>query len=239
LLDMFVAEAEGLRELASAAALRVPQPIEYGHGEGDAFLVLEYLELGGRANSEEMGRMLALQHRKTAGLYGWNRGNTIGSTAQPNPWMADWIEFLRQHRLGFQLGLAAQHGYGAKMQLLGEKLLSRLEDFFAGYRPVPSLLHGDLWSGNVAFTRSGAPVVFDPAVYYGDREADVAMSELFGGFDSGFYAAYHEAWPLDAGYSIRKTLYNLYHILNHSNLFGGGYARQAETMMSKLLAQVA
>jgi protein-ribulosamine 3-kinase len=238
LLDMFAAEAEGLRELESAAALRVPQPIAYGNGAGNAFLVLEYLELGGYANSEEMGRMLALQHRKTASQYGWKRDNTIGSTAQPNPWMEDWIEFLRRHRLGFQLGLAAQHGYGGKMQIMGEKLLSRLADFFAGYRPVPSLLHGDLWGGNVAFARSGVPVVFDPAVYYGDREADLAMSELFGGFSAGFYAAYEEAWPLDDGYPIRKTLYNLYHILNHTNLFGGGYARQAQTMMSKLLAQI-
>lgn len=238
-LDMFVAEAEGLGELASAAALRVPHPIGYGDGEGNAFLVVEYLELGGPANSEEMGRMLAMQHRTTASRYGWKRDNTIGSTAQPNPWMEDWIAFLREHRLGFQLGLAARHGYRGKMQILGDRLLSRLEDFFVGYRPVASLLHGDLWGGNMAFTRSGVPVVFDPAVYYGDRETDLAMSELFGGFSSAFYAAYHEAWPLDSGYAVRKTLYNLYHILNHANLFGGGYARQAETMMSKLLAQVA
>lgn len=113
-----------------------------------------------------------------------------------------------------------------------------MERFFDGYSPLPSLLHGDLWSGNVAFARDGEPVIFDPAVYYGDREADLAMTELFGGFDTSFYAAYQSAYPLDAGYPVRRTLYNLYHILNHANLFGGGYVRQAEAMMDRLLAEV-
>ncbi|MEA3153876.1 MAG: hypothetical protein QOK44_1465, partial [Betaproteobacteria bacterium] len=110
--------------------------------------------------------------------------------------------------------------------------------FFESYTPAPSLLHGDLWSGNAACDATGVPVIFDPAVYYGDREADIAMTELFGGFSSTFYAAYRDAYPLDAGNAVRKDLYNLYHVLNHLNLFGGGYLRQAERMIDCLLAQI-
>ena len=116
--------------------------------------------------------------------------------------------------------------------------MADLDLFFSGYSPVPSLLHGDLWGGNYAFDSAGRPVIFDPAVYYGDREADLAMTELFGGFNREFYAGYQKAWPLDAGYEVRKVLYNLYHILNHANLFGGGYASQAESMMDRLLAEL-
>jgi len=109
---------------------------------------------------------------------------------------------------------------------------------FGGYRPVASLLHGDLWSGNYAYTHEGEPVIFDPAVYYGDREADIAMTELFGGFGREFYTAYREVYPLDEGYAVRKTLYNLYHILNHLNLFGGGYLTQAQGMVDRLLSEL-
>jgi protein-ribulosamine 3-kinase len=124
------------------------------------------------------------------------------------------------------------------LQRDGEALMAGLGDFFADYRPAPSLLHGDLWGGNHGFLADGTPVIFDPSAYYGDREADLAMSELFGGFAPDFYAAYREAWPLDAGYAVRKTLYNLYHILNHANMFGGGYAAQAQRMLAQLLAQI-
>lgn len=234
---MFGAEAQGLAELASAKALRVPHPVAHGQADGEAFLVLEYLQLGGNGDAALLGRGLARLHRKTAESFGWQRDNSIGSTPQINTPTEDWIAFWRKHRLGFQLRLAAQNGFGGKLQALGEKLLAQLEDFFPGYHPRPSLLHGDLWGGNAAFSISGEPVVFDPAVYYGDREADLAMTELFGGFGPAFYAAYWEAWPLDPGYATRKTLYNLYHILNHANLFGGSYARQAETMIQHLLAQ--
>ncbi len=235
---MFEAEARGLAELESARALRVPHPIAVGSADGEAFLVLEHLQLGGSGDMAEMGRRLALQHRKTAAAFGWSRDNTIGSTPQINTQAGDWQAFLREHRFGYQLRLAAQNGLGMRIQRLGDELLARLEGFFPGYRPLSSLLHGDLWGGNAAFSPAGEPVVFDPAVYYGDREADLAMTELFGGFGAGFYAAYREAWPLDPGYAARKTLYNLYHILNHANLFGGGYVGQAENMMQRLLAEL-
>ncbi len=120
----------------------------------------------------------------------------------------------------------------------GARLAERLSDFFSDYRPVASLLHGDLWAGNYGVLKSGEPVIFDPAVYYGDREADVAMTELFGGFGPQFYAAYHDTWPLDPGYAVRKDLYNLYHILNHANLFSGSYVAQATQLIDRLLGEV-
>jgi len=171
--------------------------------------------------------------------FGFAHDNYIGTTPQPNGWpnesRTSWIDFWRERRLGFQLRLAAQNGYGGQLQTLGEKLLDALPAFFAGYTPQPSLLHGDLWSGNHAFLEDGTPVIFDPAPYYGDRECDLAMTELFGGYPADFYTAYHAAYPLDSGYAVRKDLYNLYHVLNHANLFGEGYARQAEQMMQRLL----
>lgn len=237
-LDMFEAEAAGLAELAAANALRVPDVIAHGEAAGYAYLVLEALPLGGRGDAGELGRRLAQQHRVTAPRFGNARDNWIGSTPQPNGWLDDWIAFWRERRLGFQLKLAARNGYGGALQRDGEALMARLEDFFAGYRPQPSLLHGDLWGGNHGFLQNGTPVIFDPAVYFGDRECDLAMSELFGGYPPAFYAGYTEAWPLDAGYATRKTLYNLYHVLNHANLFGGGYAGQAQRMIARLLAEV-
>lgn len=237
-LPMFEAEAAGLEEILATRSLRAPRPVCYGTSDGAAWLVLEYLELGGGGSGAEMGRQLAKMHRATATRFGWTRDNTIGSTPQPNAWAESWIDFFRDRRLGHQLELAAQKGFGGALQRKGERLRAGLDGFFPAYRPVPSLLHGDLWGGNAAYTRSGEAVVFDPAVYYGDREADLAMTELFGGFGADFYSAYREAWPLDAGYDVRKTLYNLYHILNHAYLFGGGYVGQAQSMMDRLLADL-
>ena len=240
LLDMFEAEADGLREMAAAAAVRVPAPVCTGVSGTQAFIVMEYLAMGGRGGAKVMARFgaqLAQMHRYTKERFGWHRDNTIGSTPQRNAWADDWLTFWREQRLGFQLQLAAQRGIGARTVQRGEKLAARLEGLFDGYRPAASVLHGDLWSGNYGISANGEPVIFDPAVYFGDREADLAMTELFGGFDREFYAAYNAAWPLDAGYAVRKTLYNLYHILNHYNLFGGGYGAQADGMLERLLAE--
>lgn len=239
LLPMFEVEAEGLREMAAAAAMRVPLPVCSGTGSGQAWLVMEYLNLGvgGGVCQRLLGQRLAALHKIPRPFFGWHTDNTIGSTPQPNTRYPDWAGFWAGQRLGFQLELAAGQGYGGKLQREGEKLLQRLPVFFAGYQPQPSLLHGDLWAGNYAADESGQPVVFDPACYYGDREADIAMTELFGGFSRDFYAAYQEAWPLQAGYQSRKILYNLYHVINHLNLFGGGYLGQAERMIAQLLAE--
>lgn len=238
-LAMFEAEAEGLREIAEKGAIRVPNPVCTGLAQDSAFLVLEFIDFGsgGKGGAEELGRRLADLHRATGSEYGWRRDNTIGATPQINTLSHNWPEFFRDRRLFYQLELAARNGYGGALQRQGEKLLAKLEGFFDGYVPPPALLHGDLWSGNYAFDSSGSPVIFDPAVYYGDREADLAMTGLFGGFPAAFYDAYREAFPLDPGYRVRKTLYNLYHILNHLNLFGGGYLGQAEGMLAKLLGE--
>jgi len=239
-LAMFEAEAAGLHELGRSGVIRVPGPVCHGVAADNAFLVMEYVPLGGNAGggAERFGHALAQLHGTTADRFGWHRDNTIGATPQPNAQNGDWVAFWREQRLGYQLALAARNGYGGRLQKKGERLMADLGVFFDAHRPVPSLLHGDLWSGNYSVDEAGNPVVFDPAVYYGDREADLAMTELFGGFPGGFYRAYREAWPLDGGYPVRRTLYNLYHILNHLNLFGGGYGSQAERMLDTLLGEI-
>jgi protein-ribulosamine 3-kinase len=237
-LPMFVAEAAGLDAIAATNTIRVPRPIAHGSAGGQSYLVLEHLELSSRGDAKLLGVQLATLHRCTGEKFGFTQDNFIGTTPQPNNWANDWTNFWREQRLGFQLHLAAQNGYGGQLQRLGDKLMDVLPAFFASYTPQPSLLHGDLWSGNHAYLADGTPTIFDPAVYYGDRECDLAMTELFGGYSSDFYATYHAAYPLDTGYATRRELYNLYHILNHANLFGGGYARQAEQMMQRLLADI-
>ncbi len=239
LRSMFEAEAEGLQALRNANAIRVPEPLCCGAGQGYAWLVSEYISFGQGSEQTEavFGRQFAELHHHTSDRFGWHRDNTIGSTPQVNDQENDWVEFYRKHRLGLQLHLAAENGLTGSLQTKGEHLMADMDAFFSSYKPVPSLLHGDLWGGNQGTDHAGNPVIFDPAVYYGDREADLAMTELFGGFSSSFYEAYEEAWPLDEGYPVRRTLYNLYHILNHANLFGGGYAMQAERMMDRLLAE--
>ena len=238
-LSMFEAESEGLRELAAAAAVRVPQVLGVGGSDRHAFIALEWLELGGRSRraGHALGEQLARLHRVRAEKHGWHRDNTIGATPQHNEPCADWPRFFAERRLGFQLDLAARNGHRGPLIERGRRLCERLDDFFVNCRPAPSLLHGDLWGGNWAVTVSGEPVVFDPAVYYGDREADLAMTRLFGGFGPEFYAAYEAAWPLDPGAGTRVALYNLYHVLNHLNLFGGGYCVQALGMIDRLLAE--
>lgn len=237
-LAMFEAEADGLHELADSHSLRVPQPLCSGIAGQEAFLLLEHVALKGSGDDTQLGTGLALMHRTQRTQFGWQHNNTIGATPQANHWTDNWVTFWAEQRLGFQLELAGQNGAGRTLLRQGESLQAALPAFFSDYQPVPSLLHGDLWSGNYAFDEQGRPVIFDPAVYYGDREADLAMTELFGGFSSTFYAAYNKAWPLDAGYATRKTLYNLYHILNHFNLFGGGYLSQAQGMIQRLLSEV-
>jgi len=237
MLDMFEAEHDGLLELANSNAIRVPAALISGVSRDSAFIVLEYIDMTGPQHADLMGEQLATLHRCTTDRFGWFRNNTIGATPQVNDWHTGWLEFWGECRLGYQTELAARNGIGQRAVRQFELLRSHLGDFFNCYSPEPSLLHGDLWGGNAAFDDTGQPVIFDPATYYGDREADLAMTELFGGFGQGFYQAYNRTWPVDAGYSIRKNLYNQYHILNHYNLFGGGYGGQAEHMASSLLAE--
>jgi protein-ribulosamine 3-kinase len=239
-LGMLEAERRGLEELRAAVALRAPAPLALGRFEGGAFLALEWIDLASAtpAVEERLGEQLAALHRHRADRFGFDAGNFIGATPQPNGWREDWVVFLLEARLGFQLDLAAAGGHGGRLQERGRRLLELLEVFFATYRPAPSLLHGDLWGGNWGADGSGAPVLYDPAVYYGDREADIAMTKLFGGFGPRFYSAYVASWPLDQAAGTRRDLYNLYHVLNHLNLFGGSYRAQAESMIDRLLAAV-
>jgi fructosamine-3-kinase len=236
----FEAEAAGLDELGEVDAIRVPKVWRVGASAAKSWIALEWIRFGARSRTADflLGQGLARLHRKTAEVFGWHRDNTIGSTPQLNAQLSDWAAFFRDRRLRYQLDLARSNGYGGRLQQRGAALLDRLGQIFEGYQPLPSLLHGDLWSGNWATDDRAQPVIFDPAVYYGDREVDLAMTRLFGGFGADFYSGYQTAWPLDPGSSARTELYNLYHVLNHLNLFGSGYLARAISMIDGLLAEL-
>ena len=235
---MLAAEAAGLAELERSQTVRVPRVLASGHTDRGAFLALEWIETGaaGPECEARLGRELAALHAVTAPRFGWARDNTIGRTPQANAASADWAEFFRERRLRPQLEMAAAHGFAELPAAAGERLLESVQGLLAAHRPAASLLHGDLWGGNWLASASGEPVLIDPAVYYGDRETDLAMTRLFGGFGEAFYQAYQAAAPSAPGWQARAELYNLYHVLNHANLFGGGYARQARAMIEQLLA---
>ena len=240
LADMFAAEAAGLQAIADTETIRVPKVILSGQFQQYAYLVLEYIPLSPLQGQSVrvLAEQLAALHQIPQLWFGWQRDNTIGSTPQSNQKHHDWLSFWREERLAKQLQLAANNGYRGGLQSQGEQLLINLTAFFTDYQPTPALLHGDLWGGNAASDPQSQPVIFDPACYYGDRETDIAMTELFGGFGSTFYSRYQDVYPLHSGYKIRKKLYNLYHILNHLNLFGSGYLSQANTMIASLLAEI-
>mgnify|MGYP001819509170 FL=1 len=234
--DMFLAEADGLRELERAGAIRVPRVLGCVSSGQEAMLALEWLsvEIASDSTERELGERLAALHAVTAERFGWHRDNTIGATPQRNPWSDDWVKFYGEQRLGFQLELAAQNGFSGALQADGKTLIDNLGYFFSDYWPEASLLHGDLWGGNWAAV-DGHPVIFDPAVYYGDRESDIAMTKLFGGFGRAFYDAYEKTWPMSAGSSERMRLYQLYHVLNHLNLFGSSYLSRAQQLIRSLI----
>jgi fructosamine-3-kinase len=236
---MFECEAAGLRALAAADTIRVPRPLGSGGGEPGVppFLVMEWIERGapGPRHQQELGRGLARLHRQAhAPRFGFEHDNYIGATPQPNGWMDDWVAFWREHRLGFQLNLARRKGLSdGTMDRLGARLLERLDELIAEPAEPPCLLHGDLWGGNAMADAQGAPVLIDPATYYGRREADLAMTQLFGGFTLDFYRAYEEVWPLTSGSEVRLDIYRLYHLLNHLNLFGGSYHASCLTILRR------
>lgn len=237
---MLVAEAEGLAAIRAAGAVRVPAVIAQGDDGETAWLILEWLDLAalGPASGAKLGTALAAQHRVPQAKFGWEKDNFIGSSPQKNGWQEAWLPFWRERRIHAQLRMAMARRYPSKMIDRGERLLTDCEAFFRTHQPVPSLLHGDLWGGNASALSDGTPVVFDPAVYCGDREADLAMTELFGGFPKDFHAAYRAAWPLDDGYAVRRDFYNLYHVLNHANLFSGGYVEQSARLIERLIAEI-
>ena len=237
---MFAAEAEGLAAIGKAGAVRVPKVIAQGDDGEEAWLVLEWLDLVPLAakSAAKLGEGLAAQHRLPQEKFGWARDNFIGASPQVNGWADDWLAFWSEKRLTAQLRLAAHHRLPSRMIDRGERLAADCEAFFRGRDTAKSLLHGDLWGGNAASLADDTPIVFDPATYVGDREADLAMTELFGGFPAEFGAAYRAAWPLADGYRVRRDFYNLYHVLNHANLFAGAYVRQSEVAIERLLSEV-
>lgn len=236
----FTAEVAGLNVLREAE-ISAPMAIGCGATDSESFIVLEYLRLRPPRDGDYIGLalLLATMHEQGQGeaRFGWTETNFIGPTPQWNGRAESWIGFWRDARLAPQLALAARNGYGGLLQSLGERVIDRLDKLLAGHRPTPALLHGNLWHGNTGFLANGKAVVFDPAVYLGDREADIAMTELFGGFPKIFYDTYFERLPVDAAYPVRRDLYNLYHVLNHLNLFGDQYRIKAEGLMRDLLAR--
>jgi fructosamine-3-kinase len=240
LLEMFEAEQAGLNEIAATDTIRVPEPLSCGLVKNHCYLLMENLNLkrGSSVTDRLLARQLAQLHQIKQPYFGWFRENTIGSTTQLNENNESWPKFWCAMRLHFQLQLAANNGFGGRLQSRGEQLCDQLDNFFVDYHPSPALVHGDLWSGNAGVNDQNQPVIYDPACYYADREVDIAMTELFGGFSSDFYAVYNDIYALDSGYETRKTLYNLYHILNHLNLFGSAYLSQAESMIEKQLAEI-
>ncbi len=236
--DMFEVEALSLAEMADTNTVRVPRPICHGHTDTQAYVVLEYLPMNGRLDGAALGEQLAAMHSVTANQFGWHRNNTIGSTPQTNEPMDNWVEFWRERRLLPQFALAQRNGYAHSLDGIRDKLLSDFPALFRQHTPQASMLHGDLWGGNASGLQDGTPVIYDPAFYYGDREADLAMTHLFGGFSADFYSAYQNAWPLDDGFEVRRSFYNFYHIINHLNLFGTGYLGQAISMAEKVLSEI-
>lgn len=232
-------EAAALATLAATESVRVPAVFGHGSTTTTAWLALEWLNLSepDEAAESALGEALASLHGGHAPRFGFPHDNFIGATPQPNGWLDDGIAFLVKRRLEPQLKLAVANGYGALLEERGQRLLVAVPDLCSGYEPVPSLLHGDLWAGNRGMLKGGTPVLFDPAAYYGDREADLAMTRLFGGFGRPFYSAYEAALPPEPGSEVREGLHRLYHVLNHLNLFGRNYLAQARALIDRLLAE--
>ena len=232
---MFSTEFEALSLLLATGTIRVPGPVTVG----EEFIVLEAFTSGSRKPDwpERLGRQLALLHRHTRQeKFGFSRDNYLGTTRQPNRWSNDWLNFWRDQRLGWQLRLfAAKTDAGDPLLRLGEILLASLDQFLGRLDEPAVLLHGDLWSGNAAADEKGDPIIFDPASYYGHREAEIGMMRLFGGFGPRCEAAYAEIWPLQTGSEQRIALYRLYHELNHLNLFGGSYYQSCLSTMKTLV----
>jgi protein-ribulosamine 3-kinase len=228
--DMFIKEANGLKELAKSHTIRVPEVL----GFDDDYILLEYISTGSKKKNffEEFGRSFAEMHKFTSESFGFFEDNYIGSNPQKNipaeKEKSNWVEFYFNKRILFQFKLSEKLGNSTEELRIGiSKLENKIQEIIGNSNEKPALLHGDLWSGNYMVDENGSAVLIDPAVYYGNREADLGMTKLFGGFGSEFYKTYNEIFPLEDGYEYRENIYKLYHILNHLNLFGGGYYSQA------------
>ena len=235
---MFGAEAIGLTALRCDDGPRVPHPLAVCTSGPKAFILMEWIDSGrpGSGFHEQFGRELARMHRSLAGdQFGFESNNFIGSTEQPNTWSDSWCEFFGSHRIGFQARLARDRDrIDSRLSRSIDSIVNRMGSLLVE-PDQPSLLHGDLWGGNYLCDDAGLPVLIDPAVYYGHPEADLAMTELFGGFPPAFFGAYRDESPLQPGYPERRDLYNLYHMLNHLNIFGGSYLGSVRSIVSRYL----
>ncbi|QIZ76517.1 fructosamine kinase family protein [Ferrimonas lipolytica] len=235
-VEMFESEAHALRLLRKQTGLVVPEVVTTGTTSHNSFIALEHLNLGNGSKADwyRFGQELAQLHRtQTQPQFGFDEDNYIGTTVQPNRWQNNWAEFFAEQRIGWQLKLAQDKGYN-----FGgcDSIVRRCAEKLRKHKPVASLLHGDLWRGNIAFV-DGVGALFDPASYYGDRETDIAMTELFSPLPTDFYHGYNAEWPLPDDYQARKPIYQLYHLLNHLNLFGGSYLQQCQSLIQEQLCE--
>ncbi|WP_261817339.1 fructosamine kinase family protein [Vibrio gallicus] len=233
-LENYLAEVDSLAELRSTGTVSVPELVHFGTTKDSSFLILNYLPtrpLSDLQCSEEFGKQLANLHQwGDQKEFGFDSDNFIGNTVQPNRWHKNWAQFFAEQRIGWQLQLLKEKGieFGNITQII-----DNTKDSLSGHRPKPALLHGNLWQANCALSPFG-PICYDPACYWGDRECDIAMTELFGGFSAEFYEGYQSVYPLPKGYQQRKAIYNLYHILNQCNVFGGHYLPDAQIQIDNL-----
>ncbi|WP_196137672.1 fructosamine kinase family protein [Aliikangiella sp. G2MR2-5] len=235
----FKSESIALELINLSRQIKCPRVISRGEVGDFAYLVLEFIPLNKKGDIKRFAQELAMLHANNLsknGYYGFYENNFIGATPQVNTWKANWVEFFAQCRLSTQLKLLKKKGLSSRDYQKAIGLIDELPVFFENYQPKASFVHGDLWSGNYAFNEQGDPIIFDPASYYGDHEVDLAMLELFGEPGEEFYSAYEKCFPINQGYRYRKSLYNLYHILNHANLFGGSYYSQAMSMVDQLIS---
>lgn len=233
---MFAAEAKGLGLLGNPAGLKIPAVSAVGQAEGNQFIIMEHIESRMRKPDfwEDLGTGLAVLHGNTQPAFGLDHDNYIGSLPQHNKTHPSWTEFFIEERLQPMLHLLRDRGdVDSSLMAMTERLFAKLDGFFP--QEAPALIHGDLWSGNLMVGSSGEPCLIDPAVYYGHREAELSFTRLFGGFQRNFYDAYNAAFPLESDFNERVDVYNLYPLLVHANLFGGGYLEQAESIVKSLV----
>ena len=232
--DMFIQESAGLKALESTNSFIIPKVIIYGVFQDQSYLVLEYLPMHQHGDITDFANALAKLHLTTYSKFGFHKDNYIGKTPQINRLGSNWGEFFAEQRIDFQLDLLQQKHVPNSLIKKGRQMVKNLPNYLNGRQLKPALVHGDLWQGNYAFNQTGLPVIFDPACYYADHEVDLAMLELFGSPGKNFFSAYDRVYKIEEGYSIRRKIYNLYHILNHANLFGGNYVLQSEKIINEL-----